>query len=61
MINKTIINPQVSYLPGDTVTYQITVYNSGTYFSGSDVEIADTLPTGFTLQGCTYDSGDRYL
>lgn len=44
MVNKSIINPMISYLPGDILTYEVVVYNSGTYFPGTDVEITDSLP-----------------
>jgi len=48
-INKELISIWTSFAPWDTVSYEITVVNSGSNIVWHDVEISDILPNWFEL------------
>ena len=50
-INKEVLNRQSTYTQWDLVEYELTVVNSGTVVTWTNVEISDQLPSGFTLEG----------
>lgn len=54
-LDKVVVDEPIFYNPGDTVTYQVTVTNTGTAVA-HDLVLTDTLPAGFTFAGTNSDT-----
>lgn len=54
-LDKVVVDEPTFYNPGDTVTYSVTITNTGTAVA-KNLVLTDTLPTGFTFSGTGLDT-----